>query len=200
MKNKHFIVPVYIILILVMFILPTFGAEEYSIFLNTTSQLGAQNTPNSWIMNLTFALLGCVCIFEGFLHLKNLWVQKVLLISFGIGLIFTAIFQHAPINEAIPYNILEDNIHSASASVVGFSFTLFAFSVAFIENTDKRRILALLIGMLSIGLSLLMFSVTNYTGVWQRLMFIISFGWMIYFFEGRKIKKTKCAHCTFMLI
>lgn len=173
-----------------MFILPFFSAEGYSILLNSTSQLGAQNTPNSWVMNITFGLMGFVCILEGLLNLKNHWIQIILLISFGLGLISTAIFQHAPINEAISYNLQEDKIHSIAATIIGFSFTLFAFSAAFIETSNKRRVLALLAGFLATGLSLLMFSVASYTGIWQRLMFIVSFGWIIFFFEARKTKPT----------
>ncbi|MBE0685244.1 MAG: DUF998 domain-containing protein [Anaerolineaceae bacterium] len=191
MNNKHLILPVYIILLLVMFILPYFSAEGYSILSNTTSQLGAQNTPNTWIMNITFGLLGLVCIWEALRYLENYWFQKILLIFFGVGLIFTAIFQHAPITEGVPYNLLEDQIHSVSASMVGFSFTLFSFSIAFIEKTNKRRIVALFMGFLATGFSLLMFSITDLTGVWQRLMFTASFAWIIFFFAGRKSTKSQ---------
>jgi hypothetical membrane protein len=191
MNNKHLILPVYIILLLVMFILPYFSAEGYSILSNTTSQLGAQNTPNAWIMNITFGLLGLACIWEAIRYLKHYWFQKILLIIFGVGLIFTAIFQHAPITEGVPYNLLEDQIHSVSASIVGFSFTLFSFSVAFIEKTNRRRIIALFMGLLATGLSLLMFSVTDLAGVWQRLMFTASFAWIIFFFACEKRTKSQ---------
>jgi hypothetical protein len=137
-------------------------------------------------MNVTFSLIGLACIWEALLNLKNYWFQKIFLIIFGMGLIFTAIFQHAPINEAVAYNLFEDQIHSVSASIVGFSFTIFSISVAFIEETNKRRIIALLMGLLATGLSFLMFSVTELTGVWQRLMFMASFAWILFFFEGRK--------------
>jgi len=189
MKKLSLILPSYIILLLVMFILPFFSAAGYSILSNTTSQLGAQNTPNAWVMNITFGLLGLACIGEASLYLKEYWFQKILLIIFGLGLILTAIFQHAPINEAVAYNLLEDQIHSISASIVGFSFTIFSISVAFIEETNKRRIIALCMGLLATGLSFLMFSVTDLTGVWQRLMFTTSFAWLLFFFEGRKKKK-----------
>jgi hypothetical protein len=102
-----------------------------------------------------------------------------------------AVFRHAPINEGIPYSVLEDTIHSFFASVVGFSFTAFAISAAFIEKTSGKRIFALLIGFLATGLSILMFSVTSFTGLWQRLLFMITFAWLVFFFEGQRIKKAK---------
>lgn len=189
MGKRRYLLPVYILLILVMFILPYYSLEGYSVLRNTTSQLGAQNTPNSWIMNITFCLLGIASVIEGWIYLKHYWVQKILLTIFGIGLIFTAIFQHAPIAEHIPYSVLEDDLHSIFASIVGFSFTFFAFSIAFIESRNIKRVQAVLIGLIATGLSILMFSVANYTGIWQRLIFLVSFAWLIYLFEGKRATK-----------
>lgn len=191
MQNIRFLLPVYIVLILVMLILPYYSAEGYSMFKHTTSHLGAQNTPNAWIMNIVFCLLGIACILEGLFHLRQYWVHKILLTIFGVGLILVGIFQHAPIVEEIPYNLSEDKMHSLFATVVGLSFTIFAISAAFIEKTNTKRILALLVGLIATGLSILMFSVIDFAGLWQRLMFIISFAWLIFFFEGMRIEGRK---------
>ncbi len=182
----RFILPVSIVLLLTIFILPFYSAEGYSIMKHTTSHLGAQNSPNAWIMNTVFFLLGITCILESWLHLKRFWFHKTLLIIFGSGLILVAFFQHAPIIGGIPYSILEDTVHSIFATVVGASFTVFAFSAAYIENTTRRRVLALGVGFVAIVLSMLMFSVADLAGLWQRIMFIISFIWLIFFFEGMR--------------
>lgn len=184
MQKFSYLVPVYVILLVVMFVLPFYSADGYAIPLHTTSELGAQATPNAWVMNATFILLGIASILEGIVSLKQFWVQKVLIIIFGLGLIFTAIFQHAPITSGVPYNVIEDNLHSIFATVIGFSFTAFAVSAAFIEESKIRRLLAIFVAFAATGLSILMFNVTEYTGLWQRLLFIIAFGWMIFFFEG----------------
>jgi hypothetical membrane protein len=189
MQSIRYLMPVYILMIPVIFILPYFSAEGYSILKHTTSHLGAQNTPNAWIMNLVFCLLGLACILEAWFHLKRYWVHKILLTIFGAGLILTAFYQHAPIIEGIPYSLSEDAMHSLFATIVGFSFTLFAFSAAFIERTNKRRILAIMIGLAATGLSVLIFNVADLAGIWQRLMFIVSFAWLIFFLEGIKIRR-----------
>ena len=189
MRKIHYLIPVFLILLFVMFILPFYSTEGYLLFKNTTSQLGAQSTPNAWIMNLTFFLLGIASIIEGGMYLKNYCFQKILITIFGLGLMFTAYFHHAPIIEDIPYSIFEDKMHSIFASVVGFSFTIFSISVAFIEKEiKKKRMLSFFIGIIATGLSLLMFNVPDYAGLWQRLIFILSFAWLIYFFEGRRHK------------
>lgn len=40
----------YLLMVIVIFILPFFSVEGYLFMKNTTSQLGAQSTPNAWIM------------------------------------------------------------------------------------------------------------------------------------------------------
>lgn len=186
MKSIRLLLPLYVLLLAVMFILPIFSMDGYSVIAHTTSQLGAQNTPHAWVMNITFMLLGIASILEGWHLLGAYYVQKSLLFLFGSGLIMTAIFQHAPIVDGMPYNMVEDQLHSIFASVVGFSFVLFAFSAAFIEPDLKRRWLALAVGMIASGLSLLMSMLGDYSGVWQRLIFMLSFAWLIFFFEDRR--------------
>jgi uncharacterized membrane protein YhaH (DUF805 family) len=135
-------------------------------------------------MNTVFCLLGAACLLEAWLRLKDFWLHKLLLTAFGAGLIMTAFFHHAPIAEVIPFNPLEDTVHSFFATVVGFAFTLFAFAASFIEITTRRRILALAAGLTAVIFSLLMYGVPELAGLWQRSVFILSFAWLIYFLEA----------------
>lgn len=180
----HFLWPIYILLVAVMFVLPLFSFEEYSILTNTTSHLGAQNTPNAWVMNLVFVLLGLTAILEGWFHLHRYWFQKILITIFGAALVCTAIFQHAPIVEGITYSPSEDRLHSLFAGLVGFSFTIFALSVEFIVADRLKKALALLIALAAVALSMLIFNIPEYAGIFQRVMFLIAFGWLIYFFHN----------------
>lgn len=179
----YFLWPAFLVLILAMFILPFFSFTEYSILKNTTSQLGAQNTPNAWIMNLVFILIGFASVIEGWIHLKRYWFHKFVITIFGLALILTALFQTAPIVEGIPFNDYEDGMHTLFANIVGFSFAVFAFSAAFIVRRTRERLLALLICIMAIGLSVLIFSIAGYAGILQRTMFIIAFAWLIFFFN-----------------
>jgi hypothetical membrane protein len=167
-----------------MFALPFFTAAGYSILKHTTSQLGAQNTPNAWMMNFTFALMGLTGIYAGWAHYHKYWLHKILLLSFGASLVFVAIYSHAPIDPLINYNVREDELHSVFASSTGFSFTILAISTGFIKKGKSRQFLPILIGLIATVLSMMMFSIENYRGIWQRLIFIISFAWMIYEFKN----------------
>jgi hypothetical membrane protein len=181
----------YIIMLLVMFILPFFSLENYSILKNTTSHLGAQNTPNAWIMNVVFLLLGTASIIGGWRFLGKYWFHKIALIGFGASVILTAFYQHAPIDNLLEYSAKEDEIHSLFAKTTGWFFTIFAVATAFISKNRSQQILAISIAVLAVLLSLMMFypKTENLMGVWQRMMFILSFGWMIYTFRNYELNE-----------
>lgn len=183
MRLKIFVTS-YVILILVMFVLPFFSEENYSILRNTTSQLGAQKTTNAWIMNITFAMMGLASIYAGWQHYQVYWFHKIMLLLFGLSLVFAGIFSHAPLDKDLVFSIREDEIHSIFASLTGFGFTVLAISTAFIKRDKSQMILPIAIGLLATLLSLMMFSIEAYAGIWQRLIFICSFGWMIYEFKS----------------
>ncbi len=123
-------------------------------------------------------------VIEGWVNLKGYWFHKIALTIFGVSLFAAGIFRHAPINGNIPFNLLEDQLHSLFASITGFSFTVFAFSAAFIERSRKKRILAVIVAVGATGLSILMFTVSGFAGIWQRMIFILSFAWLIFFLAG----------------
>ena len=181
----------YVIMILTIFLLPRFSIEGYQIHQHTTSHLGAQNTPNAWIMNAVFILLSLGVWHGGTFTLKQFPFQKFVLYAFCISLLGAAIFRHAPINHALQFNAGEDEIHSIFASSTGFSFTLLATSFYFVHYTFKMKWLALLAAIISIILSLLFFWVPSLAGIWQRLIFIFCFGWLLLQFRYLLVVKSE---------
>jgi len=188
--DSNYLIFAYIAMFLVMFILPFFSLENYSILKNTTSHLGAQNTPNAGIMNVVFVLLGTTSIIGGWRFLGKYWFHKIALIGFGASVILTAFYQHAPIDNLLEYNTKEDEMHSLFAKTTGWSFTIFAVAIAFISKNRSQQILVISIAVLAVLLSLMMFypKTENLMGVWQRMMFILSFGWMIYTFRKYELR------------
>lgn len=170
-------------MVLVVFILPLFSVDNYSIIKNTTSQLGAQSAPNSWIMNSTFVILGVASIIDGWRFFKDFWFHRIVLGIFGLSLIFAAIFQHSPIDSTAFFDIEEDKLHSLFSMITGTSFTLLSFSAASILRLTPDKIIAIAVGTLATLLSVLMFKLDDFSGIWQRIIFLSSFGWMIYIFR-----------------
>ncbi len=173
----------FLLLLPIMFVLPFYSVDTYSIVKNTTSHLGAQSTTNAWIINVAFVLVGISCVLEAWLHLGKYWFHKILLTIFGLSLVFTGIFHHAPIIEGVIFNSIEDRLHSIFATIVGFSFTILAISSAFIEKAVKHRIINIVVGFTATILSMLMLYLPDYSGIWQRAIFIISFAWLIFMLE-----------------
>jgi hypothetical membrane protein len=186
-RNKEILIleAAYYLLLLVMFILPFNSAPEYSIISNTLSQLGAQNTPNAWIMNFTFVSLGTASIIAGWKYFEGFAFQRLFLILFGISVTLAAFFSHAPVNALTQFKILEDGWHSYFIFTAGMTFVILTVSSTFILENQKDRLLATAAGVSVIILSIMMSEVQNIKGVWQRLFFIISFGWMVYCFRTK---------------
>lgn len=183
MRRVHLLIFAYIVLCLVMFILPFFSVEGYSILKNTTSELGAQSTPNAWIMNGTFVLMAVATFIAGWGHYHRFWFQRIALLIFVGALILVSQFQHAPIDRGLEFNAEDDRIHSLLATIVGISFTFLAISTGFVKHVREEKIIPIAIGIVATGLPVLMFTVPDYMGLWQRLMFLITFGWLIHEFK-----------------
>ena len=73
----------YLMLLGVIFILPFYSVESYSIVQNTTSHLGAQHAPYAWVMNTTFILLGLGSMLSGWPYLKGYGFHKLALLIFS---------------------------------------------------------------------------------------------------------------------
>ena len=183
LADFRYLIHALLLLLPIMFVLPFYSADTYSIIKNTTSHLGAQSTPNAWIMNAAFVLVGISCVLEAWLHLGRFWFHKILLSIFGLSLALTGIFHHAPIIEGVIFNSFEDKLHSIFATIVGFSFAIYAMSSAFIEKAVRYRIIDIAVGFTATILSVLMSYLPNYSGIWQRAIFIISFIWLIFMLE-----------------
>lgn len=172
----------YLLMLIVVFVLPFYGAENYSLLTNTTSQLGAQSTPNAWIMNLIFIGLGAFTVLHGIKKFSGFLLLQILLLIFGSALLLTGIFSHAPLDLTLSHSVSEDYWHSVFATATGFSFTFFTISYAFVDRRFTQKVLAIAMGVLATFLSILIFLVPEFAGIWQRGIFIFSFAWLLYLF------------------
>jgi hypothetical membrane protein len=188
-KNRGIIVleTVCITALLVMFVLPFFSAPEYSIIRNTLSELGAQSAPRAWIMNYYFVSLAIGSIFAGWRSFEGFTFHRIVLVIFGLSLTLMALFNHAPVNPHIYFSTTEDGWHAYFVCTAGLSFILLSLASSLILDKQQDRLLAIGAGLSVILLSILMSEAEWAAGVWQRLMFMISFGWMIYNFRTREL-------------
>ncbi|WP_344925449.1 DUF998 domain-containing protein [Aquimarina addita] len=184
MKSSYFLLlVVYIVLILVSFLLPFYTAPGYSIISHTLSELGAQNTPNNWMMNFVFILLSFITLIHGFKILGNHPLQIIVLFIFCTSLLLTGIYLSAPIYRRLPFDSFQDEMHSIFSTTTGVSFFIYCLVISYIARWRKQKILAIIVGITTFILSYSMFIHAPYSGLYQRGIFIIAFGWILYSFK-----------------
>ncbi|MFD1031379.1 DUF998 domain-containing protein [Metaplanococcus flavidus] len=157
-----------------------FSFSGYSLLSNTTSHLGAKGSPNSWVMNSVFVALGTMAILVTF-HTGVRYHQIVGAI-FGLSLVMTGFFQHAPLIQSMSVNQLEDQIHSIFAGITGFSFTILAVDHTFISSGSQRTA-GIIMAIVAIVISLAMMNFPAIMGLLQRVMFVSAFGWLFFFLK-----------------
>ncbi|MDW7659921.1 MAG: DUF998 domain-containing protein [Bacillota bacterium] len=178
-KNKVAII-VYFLFLAVSSGLALFSFEGYSIVSNTTSHLGAQGSPNALVMNFVFMCLGAMSIWITLS--SKIRFNQVIGMIFGLSLILTGVFRHAPLIDYIEINKFHDQMHSIFASATGFSFTFLAAGHGFMTHKWQRAsglIMAIVATLIPLG----MMALPSYMGLLQRVMFVSAFGWLFFYMK-----------------
>lgn len=188
-KSREIIVLVvaYFLLLPAMFLLPLISRDEYSIIENTLNELGAQTLTNAWIMNFIFVTLALGSVIAGWRYFEGFTAHRIVLLLFGISLILMAFFNHGPVNPDKSYNIVEDWWNAYFSCTATISFIILTIGTSFIQDKSQDRLFAIATGITAIFLAVLMTEADHSSGIWQRIMFIISFGWMICSFRVREL-------------
>jgi uncharacterized membrane protein YidH (DUF202 family) len=106
-------------------------------------------------------------------------LRTAALVIFGIGMIASAIWHHDPIDPALGRNAIDDGRHSIAATVVGIAFTLAVLAQLAQDGWPRRDRLSWLALAASTLLPVAMALWPDAAGLWQRLMFLISFAWLL---------------------
>lgn len=106
------------------------------------------------------------------------WMQLV----FAFSMLGTAAFSHKPWIEGIPVDNVEDFLHTITATVMGFAFSLAVLLHMFTRVNASYRVRV--IDGVALAAATLMSPVAalfpEMGGVLQRLMFAIAYAWYIY--------------------
>jgi len=174
-------ISIYLMFIMVSFLLSLFSFDNYSIFSNTTSHLGAQGSPYAWVMNFTFISLGLVSFVM--MISSRIIYHKVVGSVFAISLVFTGIFQHESLLANFQSIIWLDQLHSVFATTTGISFVLLSAGHGFMSK-GKQRMYGFALALIATLLSLFMTLIPSYMGLFQRVMFMVSFGWLFFYMNN----------------
>jgi hypothetical membrane protein len=169
----------------IIFIASFFTPDNYSILINTVSEMAGQNLPNAWIMRLGFIGFGVVMTFglsKGMKYKEFSPIVGVPFIIYAISIFATGIWSTEYRLSEVPYSELESVLHSIFAMIAGFSLTIAIAFNMILSKKQSRRLRDFFYVVVISGLSIIYGLIPEFQGIMQRTMFLVSFSWMIWFF------------------
>lgn len=163
-----------------IFIAPFAMPDDYSWVANVISESAAQGVAGAWIAKLGFITFGfaviCLSVWK-----KVAWARGAywLHLAFAIFMIATVAFSHKPWVEGVPYDEMEDMLHSFTATAMGFAFS-FGVLVRFFQRDEKakyRKGLDLLALVVATVAPLIGWQMSAIDGFVQRILFGIAYLW-----------------------
>jgi hypothetical protein len=164
----------------VLLLAPVLMPEGYTWLFHTTSEAAAQGLQGAWLMRLGFLLFGFAVLWLT-LASDTVWARATtwMHLAFGILMISTAAFSHRPFIAGVPFDPVEDLLHSITATLMGFAFS-FGVLARFLQRHKKNSVAAVLdlIAVLAaVVFPLLMAAQPAWAGLFQRLMFFTAYAW-----------------------
>ena len=180
-KTARILIPsLLIISAILIFTAPLAMPDDYSFISNVISESAAQRVEGAWIARLGFILFGLAVMWQS-IALRRQWAAGAYWchLAFATFMISTAAFSHKPWLESIPYDEVEDLLHSFTATAMGFAFSfgvLFRLLQRKIDERNKKLfdILALVIATV---IPLVGSYVPSIGGLVQRALFTIAYIW-----------------------
>lgn len=157
---------------------PAVMPPSYEWLSHTTSESAAQGVPGAWVARLGFVGFGAgVVLLAGGAVAGWGKVGALLHATFGIAMVATAAFSVRPWDPALPFDRVEDLLHSVAATGMGFAFAFGVFAVALRRPRGARRWHDVVAIVASVVLPLAMVAVPELAGLLQRGMFVVAYAW-----------------------
>jgi Protein of unknown function (DUF998) len=165
---------------LALAIAPAFMPAGYDWMGQTTSESGAQALAGAWVARLGFLTFGLAVILLT-VQARVAWPRGAVWLhaGFGIAMTATAAFSHRPWSADVPFDAVEDALHSLAATGMGFAFA----GGVVVRLVQRRRqqvsgweldLAAVLAATL---LPLAMRALPAQDGLLQRTMMLIAYLW-----------------------
>ncbi len=158
-----------------------FATNNYDWTKNTISDLGSQGYDKKFIMQFGFLSFG-LTLSAGILINGLTWRTTPILI-YGLCVGLTGIFCTKPFYNLDNYSVTQATVHSAMAKTAGISFTLGILLQLFYPQYKTEKWIHFLFFILVVGFSVSFGLVKNYQGIFQRLLYLTSFIWLIKYYK-----------------
>jgi hypothetical membrane protein len=176
-----------ILLLAGMFTVPFLNVPPFSIISDTLSDLGAQGTSFSWIINSLLLFSSICALVAGWEYYEGFAFQRIILAFFSISMIMAAFINQSPAGQVTLINTGEDAWHSFFCGTASLSFIMLSLATAFILDNNYERVLTTLAGLSVLLLTVITGRWEQTVGIWQRVILIIMFGWMVFTFRQREL-------------
>lgn len=158
-----------------------FSTNNYDWTKNTISDLGSQGYDRRLIMQLGFLGFG-LTLSLGILSKGLTWLTTPILI-YGLCIALTGIFCTKPFFELQTYSATQSNLHSLFAQITGISFSVGILTQILFAPDRQSKTIHLLFFLIVITLSATFGMMKNYEGIFQRILYLISFLWLIKYYK-----------------
>lgn len=179
-KNNYTIIStgVFVTTIVVAHI---FSNHNYDWTKNTISDLGSQGYDKKIIMQFGFLSFGLTLMTGIFLN--GVTLRKLPVLIYGLCVALTGVFCTKPFFHLEEYAVSQARIHSVFAQFAGMAFTL-GIIVQLIYSAEKNEKAIHLLFLILVLVFSAAFGLTkNYQGLFQRLLYLTSFIWLIRYFK-----------------
>ncbi len=161
-------------------IAPAFMPDGYRWVVHTTSESAAQGLEGAWVARLGFLTFGFGALSVATAS-QATWARSVVALhtAFGVLMIATAAFSHAPWLSGVPFDPVEDLLHSITATAMGFAFA-FGVVLRLLHRWGQGgggRVLDAVAAAVATVIPLTMAFVPEAAGLVQRLMFLVAYVW-----------------------
>lgn len=154
---------------------PWYTVEGYSSVSNLISQLGAQNTANSFIMVGGFLALGVGIIADG---IRRFSKPVLPFVAFGLFMALAGLFAHKPLSPEKTFSMFAHQAHSVLATLAGISITVGLLWQAVYAPEMRTRAMTTILAVLCFILPLCMLAFADVQGLIQRFMYLLIFAWL----------------------
>lgn len=153
--------------------------DSYSWIRHSISESAGQGVQDAWVARLGFLCLGFAVLLLVDLSAPR-WgpAGAVLFRAYAIAMLATAAFAHRPWLD-VPFDEFEDVLHSATANVIGFTFTVGVIVVAVGRGpgTTAARLFDATAVVAAVVISVMVINGADLGGLAQRIMFGIAYVW-----------------------
>jgi hypothetical protein len=163
-----------------------FTSNPYDWKNNTISELASQKYQYRWIMKTGFILFGgilAIGIINKLMNGNGKLVTELPILIYGLAILISGLYSTKPIVDGIEYSELESKIHSYSAQIAGVALSIGLLIYGFTATNANLRIVHFVTFAFVIGFSALFGLMNSHVGLIQRIMYLGSFIWLIFFYN-----------------